>query len=235
MLCIVAGIALIPELRKGNLKWFVIFCTVVAGAAMLGSFSREGYIMLGGSLTVFGFTKHRKILAGVVIALAAVLFLVAPVRKNLVNTFDQIQNAKQADPGANSLAARYRSWEYRWNGWFVKQPILGNGVGSVALSCDNEYLLRACEGGIVGFGIFVWFLAGIGKEVWRLKRLPGLPMVLGIGLASGFVGLLIQGTVACSFNSIRTMEPFWFFLGLVGAAAYIHRRQVKEQQEAVLL
>jgi hypothetical protein len=56
--------------------------------------------------------------------------------------------------------------------------------------------------------------------------------MISIGLAAAFVGLLIQGGVAASFNSIRTMEPFWFLLGLVTAAATIQRQ--KAAQEATL-
>jgi hypothetical protein len=122
------------------------------------------------------------------------------------------------------LTARYEAWEYRWNGWFVKQPLIGSGVGSVSLGVDNEYLLRACEVGVVGFLLFVWWLATIWRQAKWLRTASGLPQVLGVGVTAGFVALLIQGTVAASFTTIRTMEPFWFLLGLACASIILTRR-----------
>lgn len=229
VICIATGIAAIPSFRKGTTKTFLILCTALAAAGVLMSFSREGYVMLFGSLLSFGFTRHRKVVFGALLVLAMVFFLAEPVRQNVHNTVGQIQNSQNDDPGSNSLTARYRSWEYRWNGWFIKQPLFGNGVGAVALSVDNEYLLRACEVGIVGFAIFLWWLSSIWKQVQRLQRSVGFPQMISTGLGAAFVGLLIQGSVAASFNSIRTMEPFWFLLGLVTAAVAIHREQLTQE------
>lgn len=230
VVCISAGIATIPGFPRGRTKLFVIACTAMATAAVLMSFSREGYIMLVGAIGTLAFTKQRKLFFVAILGLAAVFFAAEPVRENVSHTITQIQNAKDDDPGSNSLTARFRSWEYRWNGWFVKQPLFGNGVGSVALSVDNEYLLRACEVGIVGFGIFVWWLASIGLEVRRLQRYPGLPQQISAGLGAAFVGLLIQGSVAASFTSIRTMEPFWFLLGLAAVANQLRQEQLSKEK-----
>jgi O-antigen ligase len=229
VVCIAAGIAAIPAFPRGKTKIFLILCTVTAAAAVLLSFSREGYVMLFGSLLVFGFTRHRKIVFGAFVALILVFFLAAPVRENVHNTMGQIRNSQNDDPGSNSLTARFRSWDYRWNGWFLKQPLLGCGVGSVALSVDSEYVLRACEVGILGFSVFLWWLASIGQQVRKLQRNRGFAQMISVGLGAAFVGLLIQGSVAASFNSIRTMEPFWFFLGLVTAAVAIQRQKALQE------
>lgn len=233
VVCIGVGLSAIAGFPKGRERLFVLLCTVVTTGALLMTFSREGYIMLVGSVLVFGFTKYRGVVFAAAVVALALFFLAEPVRENVFHTMETVQKAPNDDPGGNSLTARFRSWEYRWNGWFLKQPLLGNGVGSVALSVDNEYLLRACEVGILGFGVFLWWLASIGKQVIRLQKIPGLPRVLSAGLAAAFLGLLIQATVAASFTSIRTMEPFWFLLGLVTAAALIHRRRMEEEANYV--
>lgn len=230
VVCIGAGLAALPGFRRKATRWFLIGCLGLTCAGLLWSFSREGYIMLMGSLLVFGFTRHRKVLFASAGVLAMVVTFVPPVRNNFVEAYYKIIESRGGDVGSNSLSARYSAWEYRWNTRFVKQPVFGNGVGSVALSIDNEYLLRACEVGLLGFAVFIWWLVSIGKHVWRLKRVPGMPQLLGLGLAAGFVGLLIQGTVGASFTTIRTMEPFWFLLGLVAAAVAIRRREVAREQ-----
>lgn len=226
IICIGVGLAAMSGFRRTQ-RTFIIGCTLLSLLAVLFSFSREGYIMLLGSLAVFGFTKNRSILLAGVVVLLVIGAVVPNVRENVVDTVGVIQRAKDDDPGANSLTNRFRSWEYRWNGWFLKQPLVGCGVGSVALSVDSEYVLRLCEVGVMGFGIFLWWLSSIGTQVRKLRRARGLPGVLAIGLASSFVGMLIQASVAASFNSIRTMEPFWFLLGLVSAAVAIQAQAAK--------
>jgi hypothetical protein len=223
VVCIGAGLATIAAYPRGRTRTLLIACTGIAGIGLLLTYSREGYLMLMGCLLVFGFTRHRLLLLGAGLALFAAIVVAAPVRKNLGETVHLIGTSQQDDPGSNSLTARYRAWEWRWNGWFLKQPIIGNGVGSVALTVDNEYLMRACEVGVIGFGLFAWWLAAIWRQIRRLRAAPGLPRLLAHGLAAGFVGLLIQGCVAATFTTIRTMEPFWYLLGLVTAAAPLAR------------
>jgi hypothetical protein len=233
VVCIGVGLSCIAGLPKGGQRLFVLLCTTVTTAALLMTFSREGYIMLLGAVLVFGFTRYRGVVFAAAVVGVALYFFAAPVRDNIAHTVDTVQKSPNDDPGGNSLTARYRTWEYRWHGWFLKQPLFGCGVGSVALSTDNEYLMRACEVGVVGFSIFLWWLGSIGRQVIRLQKTPGLPRVLAAGVAAAFLGLLIQGTVAASFTSIRTMEPFWFLLGLVTAAVAIHRTKVEAEARNV--
>lgn len=231
VVCIGAGLGALPGF-KGLPRLLIIAFTSISLLGVLFSFSREGYIMLLGSMVVFAFTKHRWIFLVIALVMGSALTLPGPIRANLDSAVNQIQKASDDDPGSNSLTARYRAWDYRWNGWFMKEPLIGCGVGSVALSVDNEYLMRACEVGVVGFSLFVWWLASIAFQVKQLQRAPGLPRSLATGLAAAFVGLLIQGYVAASFTSIRTMEPFWFLLGLVTVAVTLYHRDRAAAQQA---
>jgi general stress protein CsbA len=232
ILCIGAGLAAIPSFRSLP-RNLLIASVTVSVLGLLFSFSREGYIMLVGSLLVFGLTRHRWILALAAVALAAAFFVSEPIRENVHETIQQIQEAPTGDPGANSLTARWQGWQYRWHTKFSQQPLLGNGVGSVPLSVDNEYLLRLCEVGLLGFAVFLWWLVAIGRQIRRLLQ-KGEPLtrMLALGLGAGFVGMLIQGLVAASFNTIRTMEPFWFLLGLVSAAVVIQRQTTPAPEPA---
>jgi len=193
-------------------------------------------VMLVGTVLVLAGTRHRAYAALALLALVPVLFW-GPVNEHVADTFEKIRESPTATAGSNSLAARYQAWTYRWNGWFLKQPVIGTGVGSVALSVDNEYLLRLCESGILGFALFAWLLFATHRQVRALARARDDPLcrLLSTGTLGAFVGLLIQGIVATSFTTIRTMEPFWFLLGL-GAAAmgltYRARRAVPEAAAA---
>lgn len=232
VICVGAGLAIMAEIKGRIPKLTMMWATSIAAAALLLSFSREGYIMLAGSLLVFGFSRHRIILVLAVAGLVVAGLLYSPVAENFSRTFDTVKDSQNADPGANSLTARYRAWEYRLNGWFIKQPVFGNGVGAVALSVDNEYVLRLCEVGVVGFSVFIWFIGAIGTTLTRLQRLPGLTGGLALGLKAGFMGMVIQGMAATAFTTIRTMEPFWFLLGLLYASLAIDRSLRKAREPA---
>jgi hypothetical protein len=223
VVCIGAGLAAVSGFRGSRMRLLLFGSVGAMTLALLMSYSREGYVMLVGTLMLFGFTRHRLLLFGAAAALAAAVLVAPPVRNNVSDTIQQIQEAPHADTGGNSLAARYDAWDWRWNGWFLKQPLIGSGVGSVPLSVDNEYLLRACEVGVVGWVLFMWFLAAIGRQIRRCWQTPGIPHILALGAAAGFIGLLIQGMVGASFSTIRTMEPFCYLLGLLSASLVICR------------
>jgi hypothetical protein len=223
VVCICAGLAILPAFPRGRTRTLLATCTIIAGLGLLRSYSREGYIMLMGSLLVFGFARQRWVLLAAGLALIAALAVSNPVRQHVTDTVQKVQGVSHDEIGSNSLTARFSTWGKYWNGWFLQQPLVGKGVGSLDLEVDSEYLLRACEVGVIGFVFFAWWLVAISRQVKRLMRTSGFSRALAIGLAAGFVGLLIQGVVAVSFNTIRTMEPFWYLLGLVSAGALICR------------
>ncbi|MBM3459254.1 MAG: hypothetical protein FJX77_12060, partial [Armatimonadetes bacterium] len=113
VICIGAGLALLPEIKTKLPRLLLLAGTGISAAALLLSFSREGYIMLVGSLFVFGLTKHRGILLAAMAALVAAGLVAAPVRDNVTSTYNTIQRAQNDDPGANSLTARINGWKWR--------------------------------------------------------------------------------------------------------------------------
>jgi hypothetical protein len=201
--------------------------------AMFSSYSREGYILLGISLLTLGILRYRLILPLLaLVVLASPYILPESVISTATDTVTKVQNASTDDPGGNSLAARYSAWEYRWNGWFVKHPYVGNGVGSIPFTVDNEYLLRMVESGLIGFACFLMLKFYIGRFLWqgmrRLRNTEAEPFAYG--LFAAFVALLVQGYVAASFSTIRTMEPFWLLLGGLGSMLLfdVYRKPVVE-------
>ncbi len=216
------GLALFPTFSDRRERVWIGGAVLLSAVGVLLSFSREGLIVLVVALVIISAMaavhRFRSIL---VLALAIVLLVgvVPPVRDNATYTVTLIQRAAVDAPTQNSLAARYQTWAYRWNGWVRREPIIGSGVGCVALSADNEYLLRACETGFVGLATFAWLLAAVGALIRRELNKPGWSHYLAWGMAAAFAALLVQATVAVSFTTIRTMEPFWFALGLLAALA----------------
>ncbi len=201
-------------------RWFYIGTAVFLIIAALHTYSREGYVMLATSLVAIGMIRYRKLLPLLaLVALAAPMVLPIPILNRINNTVHKIQTYKTASAGDNSLTARVDAWKYRWNGWISKEPILGCGVGSVAFSVDNEYMLRLSEGGFLGCALFLWLLIACGIYLFncarQLRGTGGEPMAYG--MLAAFIALMVQSTVAASWTTIRTMEPFWVLAGVVGS------------------
>lgn len=223
IVCISVGIGAALS-YKGLWRTLIIASTAVAALGLLFSFSREGLVMLVGTLGVFLFTRQRWVSWAAILALIVGLSFSPPLRTHFVDTVTKIQQAPGGPIGSNSLTARIWGWDYRLRRHFYPQPLLGTGAGSVRLSVDNEYVLRICEGGIIGLGAFLAWLYVVGAFVRRAMRFRGFTGALAVGGLAAFSGLLIQGLAAASFTTIRTMEPFWFLLGLIGAAMAIDRQ-----------
>jgi hypothetical protein len=221
VLCACLSLALLPAVESRRLRVCLLCCGALAALGVLLSFSREGYVVLLGALLVFGFTRQRMVLLVAVVGLAAAMIFVPAVQQNATDTVAKIGSAQNDDVGGNSLTARLRGWEAALTYRFAEQPLVGMGVGSVPLSLDGEYIIRACEVGALGLVFFAWLLAGIWRQIARLHTAERFARALGVGLTAGFVGLLIQGFVAASFSTIRTMEPFWFLLGLAHPTALL--------------
>ena len=228
VVAIAAAAASLLRVQERGQRFFVLACGAIMVVGLLLTYSREGYIMLGGTLLSLAFTRYRGLLLLLLAVLIPVL-TIGPMRENLKDTGRTIAAARTDDPGSNSLTARMNGWRWRWNTGFAPRPIFGGGVGSVALTVDNEYLMRACEVGLVGLGFFLWLLFRMGGIIRALNRAgrDETCRVLGVALLGGFVGLLIQGTVAPAFTTVRTMEPFWFLLGLGWVAYTIARNEAR--------
>jgi len=144
-----------------------------------------------------------------------------------------VKEYNQGNVGSNSFSARIAAWNWRLSEWFAKSPIVGTGVGSVALSVDNEYVLRLCEGGVVGLIAFLLLLASLWRFLARTARaLRGTELEpFAYGFLAAFLALIVQGTVAATFTTIRTMEPFWVIAGLLGGAVLAEERRRAEAIE----
>jgi hypothetical protein len=222
-----------------KLRWLravLIAFSIFLMFAMFTSYSREGYILLGVSLLTLGLIRYRLILPllGLFI-LASPYVLSESVIITATETVTKVQNADTDDPGSNSLTARYSAWNYRWNGWFVKHPYVGNGVGSIPFTVDNEYLLRMVESGLIGFACFLLLKWSMGRFLYQcMRRLRGTEAEpFAYGLFAAFVALLVQGYVAASFSTIRTMEPFWLLLGGLASLIVFDGYRKPEQDTAV--
>lgn len=120
-----------------------------------------------------------------------------------------------------SAQQRIGSWNRALFEDLPRHPFIGNGVQGIRF-VDSQYALILGEGGIFGFGLFLWMLWRIfrmSRRVYFDATAPPMERALAFGLIIGAAGILTQGITTNSFIIVRIMEPFWLLVALV---SHIH-------------
>ncbi len=116
-----------------------------------------------------------------------------------------------------------RSGEIRFNAeWpraitaFRKNPLIGNGLGSITLATDNDYLRLLGESGILGFLTFLaiplYFVFQTFPVIFKKKRT--LENNLAIVLFGSVLVMLANATLIDVFESSKPAYLFWIMMGV---------------------
>jgi O-antigen ligase len=188
---------------KKNYWYFLIAALMVYNVLFLTQ-GRSGYLMLACLGLVLGWQiLHWR---GFLIASVIVLILGLGsyhVSDTVQQRVDKVVAGWQHQAGElDSIQLRLEFMQYSWQLW-QQRPIFGFGTGSFIQSYanmqpshltnnpHNEYLMIMVQWGMVGLGIFLWFI----YLLWYLIRfLPQPQQKLA-------VGLFVTVAVGCVFNS----------------------------------
>jgi hypothetical protein len=192
---------------------------VLLGIATLFTYSRTTYVAIGGSILVFGATKHRRLLL-ILVLLAMLLPVLAPqsVMERLATV-----GGVAAGPSPGSWTARVEAWQWAINRLSPTDRIFGHGIGSVHFGdVDSEYIRILADTGIVGVLLFGWVLLRLGRLANRTYNLlPNgtFPKGYLAGYLMAFLAMLIHSVAATTYSAIRTEETFMVMTGLMTALA----------------
>jgi O-antigen ligase len=218
MFVMALALGLVLSVRTARLRLALVGVLAVTGFAFLYTFSRGSYLALMVVVLIAALLRDPRLLV-VVAALAFVLpgRLPADVTARVETIPQEISTLDTSDGGSNALLARIDS--YRVAARRVSErPVLGYGPGVVSLArIESQYAREAIDGGLVGLGLFLWFLgraARIGRRVLAGAR-NHVDRGLGLGYLAGTAGMAVAGLGAIPFTTIRTMEAFCFATGLV--------------------
>jgi O-antigen ligase len=113
-------------------------------------------------------------------------------------------------------------------------PRLAYGEAGYVGHAHNEFLQIAAELGIVGVGIFAWFLVGIGIMASRILRSPARYSLLSIGAVVGLFAFLASSLVTSySFRLVQNGIIFFFVLAV--ASKQLLRENASEREHEVLM
>ncbi|MCR4316358.1 MAG: O-antigen ligase family protein [Planctomycetes bacterium] len=185
--------------------------------------SRTSYVALFVTLTFIALISGRKSLIFVLILSPLVLWIAGD--RQIIDRVSTFVNLSE-DSSFQSRMYAIKSFSLN----VVDSPLLGTGKGIVNLGdVDNEYVKLALETGLMGLVVFFFFLYRIGKVSFDTLNLvrDKDKTVYGfcVGFIAGLGGLMIHALGATSFTTIRTMEPFYFALGIVVATYHVCQRE----------
>ncbi|MGV9302138.1 O-antigen ligase family protein [Nonomuraea sp. NPDC003727] len=199
------------------LRWWVCCALVAAGLVFSASRSPVLGLLAAGLLLLSHWPARRRVQA--IIALVFFLAVVRLAAPGLVGAI-----AGLFDNIGNDSSIRYRTADYAIALNAIEQhPLLGRGHGTwyppYDIVFDNQYLLTAVEGGLLGVATLVGLF---GTAIWaalRARYLSSDPTTrdLGLSLAASLLVTLV-GCATFDLNSFETTSGIAFlFVGLSGA------------------
>jgi O-antigen ligase len=135
-------------------------------------------------------------------------------------------------------------WKAGWR-MFLDHPVLGVGAGQFRTAYGTVYSGRehgpwmqphnlliqvVCELGLVGLGVFAYFVTQIVKSIWsvlQLKNEPAYGLNYQVAVACG---AMLLGVLAVSFVGHTLYRPYWYLLGGMVAANRFVAYQVEKSE-----
>ncbi len=175
-------------------------------------------------------SRHKVVWFLACVALACIIWIGMPQDlRDRYLTVKQYGSGGQLD-ASNEL--RLRVWKAGWR-MLLDHPLLGVGAGQFPtaygttyagrahvawMNPHNLFLQVACEMGLVGLIVFIYFVTQIVKQIRHLPRRESSPLVeLNYQVATA-CGAMLIGLMAISVVSHTLYRPYWYLLGGLVAA-----------------
>lgn len=211
----------------------IYICTVILcmSLCLLFTMSRSGWIVCFISIVVFVFFKKKKLVAPVIVGIAALFVFTIVFLPSVSNRIlyllsgDYIESSSTGGRVYRTIYGYHLFMENFWTG-------MGHGQfgGSVALnhrlnntfSMDNYFMKTAVEMGIFGllaflalmYSTFAWCARAISKIRDSMQR------DWAIGITSGLVAIMVYNLVENMFEIPLISSYFWMLAGIVMFLAY---------------
>jgi len=224
-------IALLRSTHSILIRLLLLACGSLGLAALVLTGARTGMlalIIVGAYYVLRSRLKIVWFLACV--ALACIIWIGMPqAYRDRYLTVKQYASGGKLD-ASNEL--RLRVWKAGWR-MLLDHPILGVGAGQFPtaygtsyvgvahvawMNPHNLFLQVACELGVVGLIVFIYFVIQIVKQIRHLPRRESSPLVeLNFQVATACAAMLIA-LMTISVVSHTLYRPYWYLLGGLVAA-----------------
>ncbi len=221
-----------------NVHLLLGFGTVVVALSIFLSLSRGGILSLCVSLALLGFLLSRRVITrkgGLLLIATVIVILYAVGWFGWTPVFERFRAIRTPQGEISEL--RLEIWKDSL-GIVRDFPLTGTGAGSfmhvypayrtirgegIADHAHNDYLELLTDGGIIGAGLFAWFMAAVLTQSYQafLKRKDPYARHLFAGALAGITAFLLHSIT--DFNFFINANGLYLFLllGLVVNAAHV--------------
>jgi putative inorganic carbon (HCO3(-)) transporter len=211
-------------------KTLAVVGLTVGSVALVGTFSRGGWLAAGLSLTIVYFLlwRRRKLSPAVPVVL---LVLLSPLA---LLFHEGIAHRLTGDDGGSArsrVPLMMMAWEI-----IADQPALGVGANNYTQALEprtpefgnewlftvhNQYLLVWAETGAVGLAAYLWFLLATLRRGWqRWKRTDPLLAPLALGFTAALMGQMLHMQVDI-YSSRPQVQLLFVVAALIGVMSRI--------------
>lgn len=205
--------------HQHKLWWPIIIVGLAIYDVIFLTQGRTGYLILACLILLFSWqVSHWR---GFVLGLLTVIILGLSTyytSSNLHQRIDKvIVGLSHQATEMDSIHLRLNFYKYSWQLW-QQQPIIGSGTGSFTqryaaqeplhptANPHSEYLMMAVQWGVIGLGVFIWFL----YQLWYLAlKLPKPHIAQGL-----FVTIVVGCLVNSLFLDFTEGHVFAYLIGI---------------------
>lgn len=229
---------------------------VVLSVGMLGllfSLSRGGWLgfLTGAIVVVVIAIRGRRQSLKVVFVGASLMFItLIPVTFSQQNLITNRLTSTQANQSALSRITMGQGAI----AMIKDYPVLGVGLNNYSflmpeydpvdylserrrVIVHNIYLLIAAETGLVGSAAFLWFVASLCIQAWRLasQALNNVVWMAGAGALSAYAALIVHGTVDYDMlANVTIFRLLWLFAAIIASLSEMTWREREESSHPQL-
>ncbi|HYW73660.1 MAG TPA: O-antigen ligase family protein, partial [Pyrinomonadaceae bacterium] len=124
-----------------------------------------------------------------------------------------------------------------FGGYWAEIPRFHDASGVLSpQQAHNDYLELFASGGVIGVGLFIWFLVMLGQTIRRaLNRFEGPQRVFAIGAIVGMVGVGIHSLVEFGLHMTGNALVFVMLLALLSLDRIEQRPEVQDHHRAAFI
>lgn len=244
MVIIFASLALAGKLSL-NQRVVYTGTLVLAGAALLFTFSRTAWAGAFAGLTFLGVTRGARLMVVLlVVALTASYWIPESVFKRVDDTFRE--SSTPMDDGVElegSAEGRIKQWS-NMPRMFIRAPLIGNGFWSfprlfgvitdsgAARAAHSSIIRMTVEHGLAGIAAYLWLLWTMASGARRVKARSSDPVLVALapGMVAALVALMVMDCAHNHFYSSSVMWYVWILGGGIVRMAWIVSQQPKPQR-----
>ena len=207
-------------------KSLAVLGLTLGAIALIGTFSRGGWLAAGLSITIVYFLLWRRRKLSPVVPVVLFLLLSA-----LALMFHEAISRRLTGDDVGSARGRVPLMMMAWN-IIADRPALGVGANNYTRALEprapefgnewlftvhNQYLLVWAETGVVGLAAYVWFLLVTLRRGWQVwKRADPVLAPLSLAFTAALMGQMIHMQVDI-YSSRPQIELLFVVAALIGA------------------